>query len=219
MVRCDGGKLFVRKQNRMRKKLFVLVSLLIVMMVSVPLCAQNLMTGKASYYANKFHGRKTSSGEIYHRDSLTCAHRTLPFGTRLKVRNLNNGREVVVEVNDRGPFCEGRIVDLSYAAAKEIGILRRGVARVEVEMVLPFSLQKEEEFILPELILPDPLTGKAYTFEQWADIANDSPSTVKPSSGKRPLARAEVKLRWQVNHKKTTAQVGVKPSTTKVGRF
>ena len=88
--------------------------------------------GGASYYANKFHGRRTSSGAIYHKDSLTCAHRTLPFGTRLRVRNIRNGKEVVVKVTDRGPFCKGRIVDLSLAAAKEIDMIRSGVVRVEV---------------------------------------------------------------------------------------
>ena len=82
--------------------------------------AQEPLTGKASYYANKFHGRRTSDGSIYHRDSMTCAHRTLPFGTILKVRNVKNGKEVIVKVNDRGPFCKGRIVDLSYAAAREL---------------------------------------------------------------------------------------------------
>ena len=90
------------------------------------------MEGGASYYANKFHGRRTSSGAIYHKDSLTCAHRTLPFGTRLRVRNTRNGKEVVVKVTDRGPFCRGRIVDLSLAAAKQIDMLRAGVVRVEV---------------------------------------------------------------------------------------
>ncbi len=90
------------------------------------------LVGKASYYAGKFHGRRTSSGEIYHQDSLTCAHRTLPFGTLLKVRNLKNNREVVVKVTDRGPFIRGRVVDLSRAAAKEIDMISAGVANVEI---------------------------------------------------------------------------------------
>lgn len=92
-------------------------------------------TGKASYYANKFHGRKTASGEIYHKDRLTAAHRSLPFGTRLKVTNLSNGREVVVRVNDRGPYVKGRIIDVSYAAAKRLSMTGKGVVRVRVEQV------------------------------------------------------------------------------------
>lgn len=99
--------------------------------------------GGASYYANKFHGRRTSSGAIYHKDSLTCAHRTLPFGTRLRVRNIRNGKEVVVKVTDRGPFCRGRIVDLSLAAAKEIDMLRAGVVRVEVTRLEDDSLNRQ----------------------------------------------------------------------------
>lgn len=91
--------------------------------------------GDATYYGNKFHGRRTSDGSRYHKDSLTCAHRTLPFGTLLKVRNVKNGREVVVKVTDRGPFRRGGIVDLSMAAAKEIGMVAQGVARVEVTQV------------------------------------------------------------------------------------
>lgn len=92
-------------------------------------------TGVASYYAWGFHMRRTSSGEVYHRDSLTCAHRTLPFGTRLKVTNLSNQKSVFVKVNDRGPFSRGRVIDLSYAAAKTIGILASGLAKVRIEQV------------------------------------------------------------------------------------
>lgn len=97
--------------------------------------AQKKSVGDATYYSHRLQGRRTSDGSLYHRDSLTCAHRTLPFGTLLKVRNTVNGREVVVKVTDRGPFRRGGIVDLSYAAAERIGLVRRGVVRVEVEAV------------------------------------------------------------------------------------
>lgn len=86
---------------------------------------------KASYYANKFHGRKTASGELYHKDSLTCAHKTLPFGTILKVKNPKNDKVVFVRVTDRGPFTKGRSIDLSYAAAKKLGIIKHGIVSVE----------------------------------------------------------------------------------------
>ena len=91
--------------------------------------------GDASYYAGKFEGRRTASGERYHGRALTAAHRTLPFGTRLRVTNLDNGRSVEVVVNDRGPHRRGRILDLSRRAASELGMLRAGVARVRVEVV------------------------------------------------------------------------------------
>ncbi|MFM7737623.1 MAG: septal ring lytic transglycosylase RlpA family protein [Alphaproteobacteria bacterium] len=89
-------------------------------------------TGQASVYARKFDGRKTASGERYDPGKPTAAHRTLPFGTRVRVRNLANGRSVVVRVNDRGRLAPGRIIDLSPTAARAIGMDPRGVARVEV---------------------------------------------------------------------------------------
>ena len=94
--------------------------------------AQYVQRGKATYYSKRATGARTSSGERLHHDSLTCAHRTYPFGTKLQVTNLQNGRSVVVRVTDRGPFARGRIIDLSWRAAKELGILTQGVAMVEV---------------------------------------------------------------------------------------
>lgn len=88
--------------------------------------------GKASYYSSRLHGRRTSDGNRYHRDSLTCAHKTYPFGTYIRVRNLANDKEVIVKVTDRGPHVRGRIIDLSYAAAKEIGLIAQGVGSVEI---------------------------------------------------------------------------------------
>lgn len=89
----------------------------------------------ASFYGDKFHGKKTASGEIYNMWDLTCAHKTLPFGTKLKVTNLKNKKSVVVRVNDRGPFVRGRIIDLSVAAAKKIDMLRDGVVKVKIKIV------------------------------------------------------------------------------------
>ncbi|UCG93439.1 MAG: septal ring lytic transglycosylase RlpA family protein [candidate division WOR-3 bacterium] len=89
----------------------------------------------ASYYGDEFHGKKTASGEIYNKWTLSCAHKTLPFGTRVKVVNLKNGKSVIVRVNDRGPFVKGRIIDLSFAAAKEINMIKNGVVRVKVLVV------------------------------------------------------------------------------------
>jgi len=89
--------------------------------------------GNASWYGEKFQGKSTASGEAFDMYSYTAAHRTLPFGTILKVTNLSNSKSVNVRINDRGPFKENRIIDLSYQAAKEIGLVKEGVAKVSIE--------------------------------------------------------------------------------------
>lgn len=89
--------------------------------------------GTASYYGKAHHGKRTASGERFNQNALTAAHRTLPFGTRVKVTNLDNGRSVVVRINDRGPFGRGRIIDLSKAAAEQLNMLRSGTAPVRLE--------------------------------------------------------------------------------------
>lgn len=89
--------------------------------------------GTASFYHRSFEGRRTASGERYDRHRMTAAHRTLPFGSRVRVTNLENGLSVVVEVNDRGPFRKGRVIDVSEEAARELGFYRAGTARVRVE--------------------------------------------------------------------------------------
>lgn len=94
-----------------------------------------VFTGYASYYHSKFNGRKTASGEIYDENEFTAAHRTLPFGTKLLVKNLSNGKTVVVRVIDRGPFVKGRILDVSLAAAKELDMIGSGVIEVEITIL------------------------------------------------------------------------------------
>ncbi len=91
--------------------------------------------GYASYYGPKFHGRRTASGEIFNMYAYTAAHRYLPFGTIVRVTNLENGKSVIVRINDRGPFKAGRIIDLSYAAAKKIGMIKKGVVKVKIEVL------------------------------------------------------------------------------------
>ena len=91
--------------------------------------------GIASFYARAHHGWRTASGERFDMNALTAAHRTYPFGTRVRVTNLENGRDVVVRINDRGPFGRRRIIDVSYAAARELGLVRTGLARVRVERI------------------------------------------------------------------------------------
>ncbi|MEN6444826.1 MAG: septal ring lytic transglycosylase RlpA family protein [Candidatus Cloacimonas sp.] len=91
----------------------------------------------ATFYSKRFQGRRTASGEKYDRDALTCAHKTLPFQTLLKITNPQNNKSITVRVNDRGPFNRGRDIDLSYAAAKEIDMLSAGVIPVIVEILSP----------------------------------------------------------------------------------
>lgn len=97
--------------------------------------AQSLGTGIASFYGAELHGRRTASGERFDMNALTAAHRTLPFGTRVVVTNPANGRSVTVRINDRGPFHGGRVIDLSKAAASEIGLVARGHGRVELAAI------------------------------------------------------------------------------------
>ena len=134
----------------MRNVLFI-ISLLCTMLI-LPLQITAQQKGKASFYSKKITGARTSSGERLHHDSLVCAHRTFPFGTKLKVTNPANGKEVIVRVIDRGPFRKGRIIDLSWRAAKELGMLQQGVAMVKVEKYvenkgIPFKQETE----LPDL--------------------------------------------------------------------
>ena len=92
-------------------------------------------SGVASYYGPGFHGRRTANGEAFNMHAMTAAHRTLPFGTKVKVTNLANGKSAIVRVNDRGPYANGRIIDLSVAAAKQIGSTNSGTARVTLEVL------------------------------------------------------------------------------------
>ena len=90
--------------------------------------------GQASFYANKFKGRKTASGELYDPNKFTAAHRTLPFGTMVRVMNLDNKKIVTVRINDRGPHVKSRIIDLSYIAAEKLDIIRKGIGEVAIEV-------------------------------------------------------------------------------------
>ncbi len=105
--------------------------------------------GVASWYGKKFHGRRTSSGEIYDMHALSAAHKTLPLPTWVRVTNLTNGRTLVVKVNDRGPFVDNRIIDLSYAAARELDMIQAGTGLVEVETI-DFSAETQTASVQPD---------------------------------------------------------------------
>lgn len=130
------------------------ISILLLLIGFIALTSQT-QSGKASFYSKRATGARSTSGERIHHDSLTCAHRTYPFGTKLRVVNPANGREVVVRVTDRGPHVRGRIIDLSWAAAKQLGIVDKGIATVEVspvaDIVIPYRSLTDVE--LPELQL------------------------------------------------------------------
>ncbi|HQJ74884.1 MAG TPA: septal ring lytic transglycosylase RlpA family protein [Bacteroidota bacterium] len=121
-------------------KIIKITFILIVLILKVA-SANNLQDEKknnlgiASYYSMKHENKRTASGEKYKSSNLTAAHRTLPFGTLVKVTNLKNNKSVIVKINDRGPFVKGRILDLSYSAAKEIDMLMNGMAKVKIEVI------------------------------------------------------------------------------------
>jgi len=116
-------------------------------------------TGTASWYGSKFHGHQTSNGEVYNMYSMTAAHKSLPIPTYVKVTNLNNGRHVIVRVNDRGPFHGDRLIDLSYAAATKLGYAKLGTARVRIEAIDPVAWQREKS----QLNQPAPLAKPNYS--------------------------------------------------------
>jgi rare lipoprotein A len=98
-------------------------------------CLAQIQTGKASFYADKFEGRPTASGEKYKHSKLTAAHKSLPFGTKVKVTNVANSQSVEVIINDRGPYVDGRIIDLSKSAAEKLGFISQGLAEVQMEVI------------------------------------------------------------------------------------
>ena len=114
--------------------MFALITLL-------PSCSKKIIeSGKASYYADKFQGRKTANGETFRQRKRTAAHKTLPFGTKVKVTNLTNHKTVKVRINDRGPFVAGRIIDLSKKAARKLSMVDAGVTEVEIR----YKLKKDK---------------------------------------------------------------------------
>lgn len=134
--------------------------------------------GQASYYGNKFHGRKTSNHEVYDMYAFTAAHRSLPLPSFARVTNLDNGRSVVVRVNDRGPFHDGRVIDLSYAAAVKIGIHPRGTGRVEVRGLSPGENARLDRDAVASRAAVDPKTG----LPPGVRVATGKPQPMPPSA-------------------------------------
>lgn len=122
-------------------KLYLILFLTLCMMQSIA----QVQTGKASFYADKFEGVSTASGEKYRHNKLTGAHKTLPFGTKVRVTNLENNQSIEVIINDRGPYVEGRIIDLSKQAAEQLGFINKGLADVKLEVVDPGDGKSKEQ--------------------------------------------------------------------------
>lgn len=167
----------------MRKRLYILIFILVGF---APLPAQ-VQRGKATFYSKRATGARTASGERLHHDSLTCAHRTFPFGSLLKVRNLSNGREVVVRVTDRGPFARGRIIDLSYGAAEELGIIGQGVAMVEVQKVGQINVpyRNDPRVELPEMDFEVSQAGYSL-MDQWKKAPQKKETKSQQPQQKKP---------------------------------
>ena len=119
-------------ENNMKKFICMLA---LFVMAGMNVNAQRVVDGQATYYGSRSHGRKTASGETFNKNEMVCAHRTLPFGTRVRVTNKKNGRSVVVRVIDRGPFGKGKVIDLSPAAARQLDMIKAGVVPVHLEVV------------------------------------------------------------------------------------
>lgn len=136
-MRRPASKTVSRARPRRRPRGWLALA---VLALAMPFGAQATVTiqeGLVSWYGEHFHTRPTASGEPFDAGAMTMAHPTLPFGTRVRVTNLRNGRSVVLRVNDRGPFVGSRIADLSQAAAAYLGMLRRGIAQVRLEVLQP----------------------------------------------------------------------------------
>jgi len=144
--------------------------------------------GMASWYGNKFHGRKTSNGETYSMYGMTAAHKTLPIPAYVRVTNLANGRQIIVRVNDRGPFHAGRIIDLSYAGAKKLGYHQHGTARVRVDAIDPANFQRNSVSV-PTLSEQVNKLEQIQPLLAVSSVAPLMPLVAAPVAAKKPAAQ------------------------------
>jgi rare lipoprotein A len=174
-----------------RKQILLFI---LIMVGFIPLQAQQ--RGKATFYSRRATGARTSSGERLHHDSMTCAHRKYPFGTLLKVTNLSNGKEVVVRVTDRGPFGRGRIIDLSWGAAKQLDMLSKGVVMVEVVPVTsrPVPFRNDDTLKVPRVEF-DMVEGFYTRKDSVAKNETEKQLTETPKKPKSVKQRASIKKR------------------------
>lgn len=189
--------------------IYVVCSLLTTMATN----ALAIETGVASYYSDKFQGRKTASGERYDRNKLTAAHRTLPIGSQIEVVNLKNQNSVIVTINDRGPYAGKRALDLSYAAAKELGLITTGVAPVTYNLVKPEKNSNFEK-IIPLEYTPGVLEvakSEEEVIEAEEELAESEKAVAKPSAPASDTAEKTTK----VTHKHKAKKVADKSDSAK----
>jgi rare lipoprotein A len=173
---------------------------LVLSLNALVLCAQEF--GYASYYSDEYNGSETSYGEIYDRNKLTAAHKMHPLGTRLRVTRLDTKKSVIVRVNDRGPYLKGRIVELSYAAAKQLGMLNDGQVEVKVEVVGQEVAKREEPKTNPVAV---PTTNTEEVAKPTTTAVNTTPPPAPVEKKPDPVAVAEKKV--------NVVATPVKPST------
>jgi len=149
-----------------------------------------VQTGIASWYGPGFYGNRTSSGEIYDERDLTAAHRTLPLGTRAAVTNLENGRTVEVRINDRGPFVDGRILDLSYAAARSLGMIEPGTVPVRIEVLQSPSGALRAAYAVQVGAFADP--ANALELQRWLRRRFPNVYTTSFQAGDRQYYRVRI---------------------------
>ena len=187
-----------------KKRIFITLSALFLL---ITIAVSQDIVGKATYYADRFHGRTTSNGQRYHTDSLTCAHLTYPFGTYLKVKNPRNGKEVVVRVNDRGPYNRHAVIDLSRAAARRIGIIQSGIAKVEITKV-DAPVYDEIPIEFPDFKTESANDQRLYAVQEWDNKTKTEgrlEANAAPWRNHTPAATDSVK-RWRILPEQMTAK-------------
>ena len=183
------------------KKRYLIIALLTTFFM-IPCCAQKHQHGKASYYSKRATGARSASGQKIHHDSLTCAHRYYPFGTMLKVTNLKNDKSVIVKVIDRGPYGRGRIIDLSWAAAKEIGMIAQGVGTVKVERLDNPVPYKPEDSKLPKIDFEMAEFEPKNYFEKKEEALEQASEKMHKSSSNENAKKGEIKDKDKHNNTK-----------------
>ena len=179
------------------KSVYVIVSLALVHLIN-PSKDEKANTGTASFYAKKFEGRRTSSGQRYRSTERTAAHRTYPFGTLLEITNHDNGLKTIVRVNDRGPHAKSRLIDLSYLAAKDLGLINSGTADVTLKVI---SLGKPSDFQIvdDEIELEDSETLNNQIFmpfkPEFLEKKYQYMNVVRQADGSSKIEYSDVKLK------------------------
>ena len=138
---------------------------------SRPRSTDTVQYGKASWYGDKEHGNRAASGEVFSRYAYTAAHKELPLDTVVRVTNLGNGKQVEVRINDRGPYVKGRVIDLSYAAAKSIGLVRSGVADVKIEVLSTPSQRSESLFVSLHTVQAGSFSDRAKAYDLKRELS------------------------------------------------